>query len=155
MKKLFVFLFFISFSTLINAQEISDHAIGLRFGNNDGLGTEISYQKSISDINRIEIDLGWRNSDKKDAFKLTGIYQWVWQIDGNFNWFAGAGGGIGSWSGPENTKGSFIFACGDIGIEYNFDFPLLLSLDTRPELGFNDYNDGLHFDIALSARYQF
>jgi len=45
-----------------------------------------------------------------------------------------------------------------VGIEYNFDFPLLLSLDFRPEIGFGnddfDTND-LDFDIALGVRYQF
>ena len=44
---------------------------------------------------------------------------------------------------------------GDIGIEYNFDIPLLLSLDFRPEFGFGDYNDDLDLDIALGIRYQF
>jgi hypothetical protein len=28
-----------------------------------------------------------------------------------------------------------LFCCSDIGIEYNFDIPLLISLDFRPEFG--------------------
>ena len=44
---------------------------------------------------------------------------------------------------------------GDVGIEYSFDFPLLLSLDFRPEFGFGDFNDDLDFDVALGIRYQF
>ncbi len=156
MKKLSALILTIAFSSLLNAQEISDHAIGLRIGENDGIGTEISYQKSIGSSNRLEVDLGWRNSNDIDAFKLTGIYQWVWNIDGGFNWYAGAGGGIGSWNGPKNTDGFFALVAGDIGIEYNFDFPLLVALDARPEIGFSsDYNDDLEFDIALSIRYQF
>jgi hypothetical protein len=47
------------------------------------------------------------------------------------------------------------FIAGDIGIEYSFDFPLLLSLDFRPELGFGNFNDDLNFGIALGLRYQF
>jgi hypothetical protein len=31
------------------------------------------------------------------------------------------------------------FAAGDIGIEYNFDIPLLISLDFRPEFGGSGY----------------
>ena len=50
---------------------------------------------------------------------------------------------------------TYVFLAGDIGIEYNFDIPLLLSLDFRPEFGFGDYNDDVDFDIALGVRYQF
>jgi len=51
-----------------------------------------------------------------------------------------------------------VFAAGDIGIEYNFDIPLLISLDFRPEIGFGDElydNNDLGLDIALGLRYQF
>ena len=49
----------------------------------------------------------------------------------------------------------FALAAGDVGIEYNFDIPLLLSLDFRPEFGLDDYGDDVDFDIALGIRYQF
>jgi hypothetical protein len=26
------------------------------------------------------------------------LYQWVWNIDGGFNWYAGVGGGVGNYS---------------------------------------------------------
>ncbi|NNK72791.1 MAG: hypothetical protein HKO94_06335, partial [Flavobacteriaceae bacterium] len=48
-----------------------------------------------------------------------------------------------------------LLAAGDIGIEYDFNIPLLISLDFRPEIGFGDFNDDLDFDIALGIRYQF
>jgi hypothetical protein len=143
------------------AQNISKNALGLRLGSNDGFGGEVSYQRGMSDINRLELDLGWRNSKDVDAFKLAGIYQWVWNIDGDFNWYAGVGGGLGSWSNSNNNNGTFIFAAGDVGIEYNFDIPLQLSLDVRPELGFGDYKytnsnlDTFSPDIALGVRYKF
>lgn len=144
------------------AQDISKNALGLRLGDNDGFGGEISYQRGLGDNNRLELDLGWRNSDNIDAFKLAGLYQWVWNIDGGFNWYAGVGGGIGSWSydgpgDPDNDSGTFLFAAGDIGIEYNFDIPLQLSLDIRPEIYFNsdDYrDDNFGPDIALGIRYR-
>ena len=157
MKKCMVLVVFLMGTLAMNAQEISKNALGLRLGDSDGLGAEISYQRAVSDNNRLEFDLGWRNSDNVDAFKLTGLYQWVWNIDGGFNWYAGAGGGLVSWSHENiDADGTAIFAAGDIGIEYNFDIPLLISLDARPELGFGDdrYND-LDFDIALGLRYQF
>jgi hypothetical protein len=142
------------------AQNISDNAIGLRLGDSDGFGTEVSYQRALSENNRLEFDLGWRSSHNIDAFKLAGLYQWVWVLDGNFNWYVGAGGGVGQIDFKKDFPGNpdnetFFFAAGDIGIEYNFDFPLLLSLDFRPEFGFGDYRDDLDFDIGLGVRYQF
>lgn len=144
------------------AQTFSKNAIGLRLGDNDGFGGEISYQRGLSSNNRLELDLGWRNSKDVDAFKLVGLYQWVWNIDGGFNWYAGAGGGVGSWSfnrDGEKANGSFVAIAGDIGIEYNFDFPLQLSLDFRPEIYFGgdyaDFRDGFGPDIALGIRYRF
>lgn len=144
----------------LNAQEIADNAIGLRLGDSDGFGTEVSYQRALGDNNRLEVDLGWRSGKSYDGFKLTGLYQWVWELDGSFNWYAGAGGGIGSYSFDNVPNGfddseTFVFVAGDVGIEYSFDIPLLLSLDFRPEIGFGDFNDDLDFDIALSIRYQF
>ncbi|GAA0745009.1 MULTISPECIES: hypothetical protein [Flavobacteriaceae] len=158
MKKLFLLaIAFIGFTTLSNAQDISPNAIGLRLGDSDGFGAEVSYQRGLGDNNRLEFDLGWRSGNGYDGFKLAGLYQWVWNIDGGFNWYAGAGGGVGSYSFDNNDfdDETFIFAAGDIGIEYNFDIPLLLSLDFRPELGFGDYRDDVDFDIALGIRYQF
>jgi len=148
------------------AQDISKNALGLRFGGNDGFGGEISYQRALSDSNRLEVDLGWRNRNNynnrngdDNAFKVTGLYQWVWNIDGGFNWYAGVGGGIGSYNNNyvnNNNSGTFAYAAGDIGIEYNFDIPLLISLDFRPEFGGSGYyNNSYGSDIALALRYQF
>ena len=57
----------------------------------DGFGGEISYQRGLSKNNRLELDLGWRDGKDYNAFKLTGIYQWVWNIEGGFNWYACVG----------------------------------------------------------------
>lgn len=159
---LFTGLFlFATFATY--AQDISNHALGLRLGDSDGFGAEISYQKSISRYNRAEFNLGWRDSRAFDAFKLSGLYQWVHQLDGNFNWYYGVGGGLGSVDfepipNSDDNDGLFVFAAGDIGVEYNFNIPLLLSLDFRPEiglLGYDGFDNDFDFDIALGIRYQF
>jgi len=158
MKKYFLFAFAIfGFATITYGQDISDNAIGLRLGDSDGFGAEVSYQRALGDNNRLEVDLGWRSGSAYDGFKLAGLYQWVWVLDGDFNWYAGVGGGVGSYSFDNKAfdDETFVFAAGDIGIEYNFDIPLQLSLDFRPELGFGDYRDDLDFDIALGIRYQF
>jgi hypothetical protein len=154
MKNILFILFLIG-ATTMSAQRISKNALGIRIGDNDGFGGEISYQRYLKENNRMEFDLGWRDSNNVDAFKLVGLYQWVMPIDGGFNWYVGAGGGIGSFDAGDND-GVFALVAGDLGIEYNFEIPLQISLDMRPELGFNDsYSDDLDLDIALGLRYQF
>lgn len=165
MKKIFLIaIAFVGGTMFMNAQDIADNAIGLRIGDSDGFGAEVSYQRALGSNNRLELDLGLRNGSNYDGFKLAGIYQWVWNIDGGFNWYAGPGGGLASYSykyynaNERKVKDNqtFIFIAGDIGIEYVFDIPLMLSLDFRPEIAFgNDYNDDLDFDIALGIRYRF
>lgn len=168
MKRTLLFSIFIFVTTIsLQAQDISDHALGLRLGDSDGFGAEISYQRSIARYNRLEVDLGFRDSRAYDAFKLAAVYQWVHTIEGNFNWFYGVGGGLGSVdfepipgeNGPFTPDGGlFVFGAGNIGVEYNFEIPLLLSLDFRPELGllgYDDFSDSFDFDIALGIRYQF
>ncbi|MBD0824510.1 hypothetical protein [Aestuariibaculum marinum] len=163
MKKLFLLAFAVlGFVFVSNAQDISKHALGLRLGDSDGFGAEISYQHALGGANRIEADLGWRSSNNWDGFKLTGLYQWVFPLENRFNWYVGAGGGLGSYSWDndkypdlDDDSETFIFIAGDLGIEYSFDIPLMLSLDFRPELGFGDFRDDLDFDIALGIRYQF
>lgn len=148
MKKLvFIFCLFLGSIATANAQEISDNAIGLRFGGGNGLGGEISYQKSLGSNNRLEIDLGLANG--LTDFKATGLYEWIWTLEDKFNWYAGAGGGIVS------AGGTGLYAAGVVGIEYNFNSPVLLSLDYRPEIGVSGGLSGLSSDVALSVRYQF
>lgn len=160
MKKLiFAAILTLGFVWNGQSQKISENALGLRLGDNDGFGAEVSYQRALGSSNRLEVDLGWRNSKHVDAVKLAGLYQWVWNIDGGFNWYAGVGGGLGSWRYDykgENDNGTFVFAAGDIGIEYDFDIPLLISLDFRPEFGGSGYYENNYgSDIALGLRYQF
>lgn len=163
MKKLLLIIFVVfGFSMSSHAQSIAKNALGLRLGDSDGFGTEISYQRGLSENNRLELDLGWVNRHHHDAFRLVGLYQWVWNIEGGFNWYAGVGAGLGTRDFDNHPGhdhhdhgGFFGLIAGDIGIEYDFDFPLLISLDFRPEIGFDDYHDDVGFDIALGLRYQF
>lgn len=153
--KKIVFITFLFSSFIAFSQNISKNALGIRVGDNDGFGGEISYQRFLSENNRLEFDLGFRDTHNTEAFKLVGLYQWVHPIENNFNWFVGAGAGVGSFETPEND-GSFALVAGNLGVEYNFNIPLLISLDIRPELGLNDnYSDDIDLDIALGIRYQF
>ncbi|MHB0754281.1 hypothetical protein [Polaribacter sp. M15] len=148
MKKIYLtFGLLLTTILTINAQDISEHAIGLRFGGGNGVGGEISYQKALGSNNRLEIDLGLANEFTN--FKATGLYQWVWNLEDKFNWYAGFGGGIVS------ADGTGIYGAGVIGIEYNFNEPIILSIDYRPEIGIAGGLSGVNSDAALSVRYQF
>ncbi|MFB3388252.1 MULTISPECIES: hypothetical protein [Flavobacterium] len=165
MKKIIlsaIMLFGLAFTA--QAQDIAKNALGLRLGDNNGFGGEISYQRGLNDKNRLEFDLGWRNSSDVDAIKAVGLYQWVWNIDGGFNWYAGVGAGIAAWDHDYyngnvkyNDSGTYVFAAGDIGIEYGFkEVPILLSLDARPEIGSGYYDDdNFGFDVGLGIKFKF
>lgn len=163
MKNL-VFILVLVFGTLtqVEAQRISKHALGVRLGDDDGfdsLGAEINYQLAMAtEVTRLEFGLGIRSGDGYDAFKAVALHQWVMPLDNSFHWYVGAGGGIGNVSVDNGGSNTFVLAAGDIGIEYNFQIPLLLSLDLRPEFGLGDdgfYGDGFDFDLGLGIRYQF
>jgi len=158
MKRLFfIALVLVGFSTTLSAQSISSNALGLRLGDSDGFGAEISYQRALAEDTRLEFGLGWRDGKDYSAVRLVGLHQWVWHLDGGFNWYAGVGGGFASYDidHVEIDDETALFAAGNIGIEYDFDIPLLISLDFRPEFGFGDFNNDTDFDIALGLRYQF
>ncbi|WP_010134279.1 hypothetical protein [Ochrovirga pacifica] len=157
MKKLFFVVGFIFIGLTTQAQELSKHALGLRLGDNDGLGYEISYQRALTGATRMEFDLGLRSSDNVEAYKLSAIHQWVWDLSElapGFNWFAGAGGGLGTWEVAGESE-TFVNAAGNVGIEYHFNIPLQLSLDTRPEIGIINGDSDLSLEIALGIRYKF
>jgi len=146
-KVVFIFGLLLAATFTLSAQDIADNAIGLRLSDGSGAGGEISYQKALGSNNRLEIDLGLANEFAD--FKATGLYQWVWSLEEQFNWYAGFGGGIVS------ASETGIYGAGIIGIEYNFSAPVLLSLDYRPEIGVAGGLDGLNSSFSLAVRYQF
>ncbi len=154
----------------MGAQEIANHAFGLRLGESDGFGAELSYQKSIGRYSRVELNAGYRDSREFDAFKATLLFQNVFSLGRTFNWYYGFGGGAGSVDfepipSPNNPNvaldpegGLFVFGAGDIGIEANLNMPLVISLDIRPEIGiigYENFDNSFEFDVALGIRYQF
>jgi len=137
-----------------------------------GLGA--SYQHGFGEKNMLQVDLDF-------PFYFWGIqgtatYNWIfpiksWTGPGSWNWYAGVGGGAGyiwGWGGRYwgNYWGGYGFAgvAGMIGVEYNFKFPLQLSLDWRPLIGpsfhkgggVDFYYGGLYSSaIAIGVRYKF
>ena len=151
-KTILAIALFMSVVSLSQAQGISK-AIGARFG----YGGEILYQHPLTNSTRLELDLGWFGS-KHGTFLLSGVHQWVMNIQDGFNWYAGLGPQIGTaWYDKDDKYGLGLGVAGQIGIEYNFPIPLQLSLDWRPNwliipsgYGFFPENG-----IALGIRYRF
>ncbi len=172
-------------------------AIGARLGWG---GIEVSYQHSLSEANMVSAELSFPGFHGIGA---NATYDWLnpfnatipWSHKGEWNWYMGVGAGLAI-GFPEVSKsaganygyGDYVEAkvssnwfrvgvAGRVGVEYNFWFPLQLSLDWRPVLGpsFNwekaklsgdgidetkrsssagFYAGGL-FGIALGVRYLF
>jgi hypothetical protein len=165
MKKLIlVSALLIAFGFAGNAQ-VNPHAIGLRGGSgNFGLGGEISYQHGFGNVNRLELDLGWRgnsgNGNNYSHMAIAGIYHWVWNITSGLNWYAGPGARLGLWNNKNSSSedGITLGIGGQIGIEFDFNelgAPILLGLDTRPMFGFIGGGSGFGYGGAFSLRYTF
>ena len=128
-------------------------AVGLR----GGYGIEASYQHTLGD-KFVQADLGLVGH----GFNLVGTYNWMllqpdWTSKGEWGVYAGPGASLGV--GVEGTRAFHIAVAGIVGLEYTFWFPLQLSVDLRPQLGFN-FQKGNAFHAsgywpALSARYKF
>lgn len=153
MKKI-VFALVLVFAgiSFVNAQS---RAIGGRIGS----GIDFSYQHSLGTSNMINLEAGLPGFHGVSA---AATYDWIfpinsWKEKGSWNWYAGVGAGLGfSWWNNWFNIG----VAGRIGVEYNFWFPLQLSLDWRPVIG-PAFGEGVHFNhyglyeggIALGVRY--
>lgn len=160
MKKLGLIVFLMAaFAAISYAQP---RAIGGRLG----YGIEVSYQHSLGESNMVNVDLGLPGFLGLEA---AATYDWInpggitipWDEKGSWNWYAGVGAGAGFYGfGPIVGYGG---VAGRLGIEYNFWFPMQLSLDYRPIIGVAGAYGGVGFctdglyagAIALGVRYLF
>lgn len=138
----------LGFATAAVAQP---RAIGLR----GGYGAELSYQHSLG-ANFVEADLGLYTFN---AISLGATYNWMlaqpqWTNRGEWGVYAGPGANLGlGFNGWFNVA-----VCGQVGLEYTFWFPLQLSLDIRPALGFSTGDKPFYFGgfyPSLGIRYKF
>ena len=129
-------------------------AIGLKLG----WGVDLSYQHNFS-ADFLEVDLGLNNFN---ALNVAGIYNFMiaqpaWTSRGEWGFYAGPGAAVGMSFGTGNNDGYFhVAAAGMVGLEYTFWFPLQLSLDLKPTLGFG-FGHGFHWGVmpAFGIRYRF
>ncbi len=155
------------------------------FGDSNMLEIEAGFNFGTHLGNRID---GSTNGTKWISYghniQVAATYDWIdpfnatfpWDHKGEWHWYLGVGGAGGyGWYGYayNKTAGSvggannwgFVGAAGRAGVEYDFWFPLQLSIDYRPTLGvglIDDNNGGAMagfywdiFSLALSARYKF
>lgn len=129
MKKLLFFVALISLGAIASAQ-INPNALGARlYGGDNFSGAELSYQKGLNDRNRLELDASFGFKEDFTRVALVGIYHWVWNIAGGFNWYVGPGASVAYDNFNENTYVN-VGLGGQIGIEYDFkDLPIMISLD--------------------------
>lgn len=145
-KVLIVALSVLMFGVAASAQP---RALGVRAT----WGAEVSYQHNLG-ANFVEADLGLFNG----GFYLTGIYDFVFASEGNFNFYAGPGAQVGFYGGYDDNGNSVtkmsLGIAGQVGAEYNFSLPISVSLDWRPT--FNFIGGGFGWQgFALGIRYRF
>ncbi len=153
-------------SSICTAQ-LSENAIGLRNPPLFGFLTNISYQRAVAEMERVQLDIGFDEINSIELFYLMATYQWVKPLEiagPDFNWFYGGGASIGFANNNEilliDNPSQVIYLEGIIGIEYSLvksaDLPFVIALDLNPGINlFNNAFDGLDPDLALSARWIF
>lgn len=163
MKKLFLALTLVL--GIAVAAVAQPRAIGVRLG---GI-TSINYQHGIGS-GMLDIDLGMplHGYEGWGGLHADITYDWIfnnipWNNKGTWDWYAGVGGAVGlygfDWAHHHDI---YVGVAGRIGIEYTFWFPLNLSLDWTPVIGYNFCNEGhggfnTHgfWGLSLGIRYSF
>ena len=121
------------------------NSVGIRIG---GLSSELSYQRYINNLHRLEINTGVMYN--RDGFIINGIYQFMMPINiDNFNWYLGAGVSTGA------AEYFFMDGVGQIGLEYNLRIPLSFSIDWRPALRLAKKSYFESEGVAFSIRFRF
>jgi len=143
MKKLVLsFVLVLGSLSLVSAQQ---NAIGLKLG----YGVDASYQHSLSDANRVEFNVGLSSLDN-GYLAVGGLYQWIFPLTGEINWYAGAG--VGAGFGNDFS----LSGLGNIGIEWNLGIPLQLAIDWTPAVNVVGNTGAFHWEgFRFGIRYRF
>ena len=118
-------------------------AVGLR-------GGALSYQHTLGS-NFAEVDLGFLGAGLSvDATYNTSFYKPDWTKKGTWNAYWGYGAGLDLYGGVG------VNALAQVGLEYTFWFPLQLSFDLRPQVGFHTaFGVNFGFGPSFGVRYKF
>ncbi len=175
------------FIAVLALASITAYAQPRAIGVNLGGGIGFSYQHGFGEANMLDVAVYTPIAvGRAAAWGISGVvtYDWIdpfgatvpWNEKGEWHWYMGVGGAAGyGWYGygylPEhgyiggNGNWGFLGAAGRVGVEFDFWFPLQLSIDWRPTLGvglWDNYdhgvNSGLYWEmtsLALGVRYKF
>ena len=117
--------------------------LGLRFGDNLGNNVAIEFDMPLSG-NRLHATVDFGNF----GVGATALYDWQFPFAEGFMFYPGVG--------ATALLGSVfeLGIAGDVGVEYQFPFPLTLGVDYRPTIFFTE---GSHFGNGwgLNARWRF
>ena len=136
-------------------------------GVNLGYGVDLSYQHSLGEANMLDVSINIPGFNGLGA-KVT--YDWInpfgtaipWDYKGEWKWALGLGasGGMYNLFDPNEDTHWYVGAAAHVGVEYDFWFPLQLSLDLRPTLGVDNTAgkigfglDGIISGVTLGVRY--
>ncbi len=154
MKKIIIALVAVFAMGTANAQ-IQD--LGVRGAFGDGFGGELSAMWGMGG-NRLETDLGWAGGKHWSYVNLNCVYQWTWDLAGDFGWFAGVGANLGLYTSDgaaEYNSGLGLGVLAQIGLEFNPSaIPFQFTLDARPQWDFIGHS-GFGYGVALGIRYRF
>ena len=157
---LLILLILIPAAGLLNAQQASGKAVGVRisFGMDEysSAGGEFSFQKDVGRIGRRETDFGWWASTQWDVLKFTAIRQWKFVNKERFHVYGGVGFGAGYVMFPFAENDFFASGLIDLGVDYTFGFPIQIALDWRPEWTIiNNFGTKLGYEAGLAIRFAF
>lgn len=172
----------ILFVAVLALASVMAYAQPRAIGANLGTSLGFSYQHGLGEANMLDVSVyvPWGAGFATDkggacAWGLGGTvtYDWIdpfntsvpWDQKGEWHWYMGVGGSGGVYNFDKPTSW-FIGAAGHFGIEYDFWFPLQLSVDYRPTLGIagasangNTHVEfgkgGLLSGITIGVRYKF
>lgn len=145
------------------AQLSSKSAIGARFGS----ATGVTYRYSLAEDRAIEGIVSVQSNSASSRFRVVGLYEYFKPLAGNFSWFYGFGGSVGSHTykaftdasgNRHDSKGELALSVdGIIGIEYAIpSAPLSISLDVKPYFDFLQESTIRLIDpLGFSIRYKF
>ncbi|MBO5817615.1 MAG: hypothetical protein J6R26_06715 [Paludibacteraceae bacterium] len=136
-------------------------------GINAGYGVDLSYQHAFGSASMLDVSV---NVPQFMGIGGSVTYDWInpfgtsvpWQFQGKWNWYLGLGAGAGVYDlfKKDVDMSWYLGAVAHVGIEYNFWFPLQLSLDYRPNIGVVNagsfaFNPGGLYGVSLGVRYLF
>ena len=165
MKKIIITIL-ASFAILFSANQADAQDYETALGLRAAWGFAVTGKKFINDEHAVEVIANYRSfgyaSFSYSWLSFTGLYQVHKPLDNVFAglyWYYGGGVNFTTYSGDFDYPGSdldaFFGIAGNLGLDYKFDdYPINVSVDWIPVLGFGGYGFGGEGG-GVAVRYTF